>query len=162
MTPTDGDSGLYGKRLLVDVSHAMERFALAGPPGQPLVVVAMFQKWSYFEREVEVYRAIAASGAVTIVGLAEDLPPRLPPGIRHALVGAEDPLAREWSVTVLGPHGGATLVATDLERVAAGAVSLEAGRQFHGRWSYRREDAYREIVRLRSALPLTADTRAAL
>jgi GGDEF domain-containing protein len=158
--PTNGDDGLYGKRLLVDVSHAMERFALAGRP--PLVVIAMFQKYSYFEREVEMYRAIAATGAVVVVGLAEDLPPRLPPGIRHALVGADDPLAREWSVTVLGPDGGATLVATDLEHVAAGAVSLEAGRQFRGRWSYRRDDAYREIVRLRSALPLTADTVAAI
>ncbi|GAA4535471.1 DICT sensory domain-containing protein [Pseudonocardia xishanensis] len=161
MTLTSGDEGLYGKRVLVDVSHAIERFALAAPAG-PLVVVAMFQKWSYFEREVEVYRRIAASGAVTVVGLAEDLPPRLPPGIRHALVGADDPLAREWSVTVLGPHGGATLVATDLERVAPGALSLEGGRQFRGRWSYRRDEAYREILRLRSTLPLTDDGRAAI
>ncbi|SDF86495.1 DICT sensory domain-containing protein [Pseudonocardia oroxyli] len=158
--PTSGDDGIYGKRLLVDVSHAMERFALAAPP--PSVVIAMFQKYSYFEREVEMYRAIAATGAVVVVGLAEDLPPRLPPGVRHALVGADDPLAREWSITVLGPHGGATLVATDLEQVAAGSVSLESGRQFRGRWSYRRDDAYREILRLRSALPMSADTVAAI
>jgi GGDEF domain-containing protein len=153
---------LFGKRLLVEISHAIEQFALAGPPAEPLVVVALFQKWSYFEREIEMYREIAATGAVTIVGLAEDLPPRLPPGVRHALIGREDPLAREWSVTVLGPSGGATLVATDLEKVGAGAVSLEAGRQFRGNWSFRRDDAYRQLLRLRSQLPLTDENRAAI
>ncbi|GAA1873805.1 hypothetical protein GCM10009836_63530 [Pseudonocardia ailaonensis] len=162
ITARDEAGRLYGKRLLVEISHAIERFAMAGPPGEPLVVIAMFQKWSYFEREVEVYRRIADSGALTIVGLAEDLPPRLPPGVRHALVDAQDPLAREWSVTVLGPHGGATLVARDLERVGSGAPTLEAGRQFRGRWSFRREDAYRQVLRLRSQLRLPHETVAAI
>ncbi|MCW0212256.1 MAG: sensor protein [Pseudonocardia sp.] len=162
ITARDDSPRLHGKRLLVELSHAIERFALAGPPGEPLVVIAMFQKLSYFLREVEVYRAIAASGAVTIVGLAEDLPPTLPPGVRHALVGADDPLAREWSVTVLGPHGGATLAAVDQETVATGAGSLEGGRQFLGQWSFRRDDAYRQVLRLRSQLPLPPDTVAAV
>ncbi len=34
---------LYGKRMLVEISHAIERFALAAEPGSPLVVIAMFQ-----------------------------------------------------------------------------------------------------------------------
>lgn len=152
------DERVYGKTVLVELSHAIERFALAAQPGQPLVVVAMFQKLSYFQREVDVYRAIAASGAVTIVGLAEDLPPELPPGVRHALLGAGDPLAREWSVTVLGPKGGATLVAIDQEEIVADAPTLEQGRRFRGRWSFRRTDAYAEILRLRSRLALSGDT----
>jgi GGDEF domain-containing protein len=152
------DERVYGKTVLVELSHAIERFALAAQPGQPLVVVALFQKMSYFSREVDVYRDIAASGAVTVVGLAEDLPPELPPGVQHSLLGANDPLAREWSVTVLGPRGGATLVAIDQEEIAVDAPTLELGRRFRGRWSFRRTDAYAEILRLRSRLTLPADT----
>jgi GGDEF domain-containing protein len=152
------DGSLFGKKVLVEISHAIERFALATDPAGPMVVIAMFQKLSYFERETSVYRDIAARGAVTLVGLVEDLPPQLPPGVRHTLLDTADPLAREWSVTVLGPHCGATLVATDLEQVDPAARTLEEGRRFSGTWSFRRQDAYREILRLRSTLRLPAQT----
>jgi DICT domain-containing protein len=145
---------VFGKRVLVEISHTIEQFALAAPRDEPLIVIALFQRLSYFERETAVYRDIAGRGALTVVGLAEDFPPSLPPGVRHALLQANDPLAREWSVTVLGPRGGATLIAVDLETVDAGARTLEEGRQFRGHWSFRREDAYREVLRLRSALSL--------
>jgi DICT domain-containing protein/GGDEF domain-containing protein len=144
----------YGKRLLVEISHAIERFALAAPADEPMIVIAMFQRLSYFEREAAVYRDIADRGAITVVGLAEDLPPRLPPGVQHCLLDAAEPLAREWSVTVLGPRGGATLVAVDQERIDPAAHTLEEGRSFRGRWSFHREHAYREVLRLRSALRL--------
>ncbi len=149
---------LYGKRMLVEISHAIERFALAAEPGSPLVVIAMFQKLSYFAREVDVYREIAARAAVTLVGLAEDFPPELPPGVRHTLLGAGDPLAREWSVTVLGPKGGATLVAVDQESLDPHARTIEDGRRFRGAWSFSRSDAYAEILRLRAQLRLSRDT----
>jgi GGDEF domain-containing protein len=119
----------------------------------------MFQKASYFAREEAVYRDIAARGAVTVVGLAEDLPPRLPPGVRHCLFPGTDELAREWSVTALGPRGGATLVATDLETVDPGARTLEEGRRFRAGWSFRRADAYGEVLRLRSRLRMPAELR---
>jgi GGDEF domain-containing protein len=63
---------------------------------------------------------------------------------------------------VLGPRGGAALVAVDQETVAPGAATLEGGRQFLGQWSFRREDAYRQVLRLRSQLPLTSDAVAAI
>ncbi len=150
----DSAGEVFGKRVLVEISHTIERFALAAPPDEPLIVIALFQKLSYFERETAVYQDIAGRGALTVVGLTEDFPPHLPPGVRHALLGADDPLAREWSVTVLGPRGGATLVALDLETLDAGARTLEEGRLFRGHWSFRREDAYHEVLRLRSALAL--------
>ncbi|MCX6463471.1 MAG: hypothetical protein NTW05_07745 [Pseudonocardiales bacterium] len=150
----------FGKRVLVEISHAIERFALAAEPGTPLLVVAMFQRLSYFEREAQVYRDIAARSTVTLVGLVADFPPQLPAGVRHVLLGEDDELAREWSVTVLGPHGGATLVAVDSETVDPAAHTLEEGRRFHGHWSFRREDAYREALRLRDSLGVSADTRA--
>jgi GGDEF domain-containing protein len=148
---------VFGKRVLVELSHAIEQFALAARPGDPLVVIAMFQRLSYFEREAAMYRDIAARGAVTIVGLAEDLPPRMPPGVRYCLFPPSDELSREWSVTVLGPRGGATLVATDLETVDPAAPTLEAGRQFEAAWSFRRAEAYGEVLRLRSRLPLPVE-----
>lgn len=153
---TDSDE-IFGKQMLVEISHAIEQFALAARPGDPLVVIAMFQKFSYFARETDVYRDIAARGAVTVIGLVEDFPPELPAGVRHTLLAPHEDLAREWSVTVLGPRGGATLVATDLESVHPGARTLEQGRRFRGRWSFRRADAYREMLRLRSTLRLPAD-----
>ena len=152
------DGMLFGKKVLVEISHAIEQFALAAEPDSPLVVIAMFQKLAYFQRETAVYRDIAARGAVTLVGLVEDFPPQLPPGVRHTLLDAASPLAREWSVTVLGPHGGAMLVATDLEQVDPAARTLEEGRRFLGVWSFRRQDAYSEILRLRSALRLPPQT----
>jgi DICT domain-containing protein len=132
---------LFSKRLLVEISHAIERFALAAPMDEPLIVIAMFQKLSYFEREAAIYRDIAGRRAVTVVGLAENFPPRLPPDVRHCLLDPADPLAREWSVTVLGPRGGATLIAVDQETVDVTAQTLEEGRSFRGRWSFRREHA---------------------
>jgi GGDEF domain-containing protein len=154
---TSGES-LFSKRVLIELSHAIEQFALAAEPGSPLLVIAMFQKLSYFEREVAMYREIASRGAVTLIGLVEDMPPQLPAGVRHTLLGAADPLAREWSVTVLGPRGGATLVAYDQERVGPDARTLEEGRSFVGRWSFNREDAYREVLRLRLQLDLSEPT----
>jgi GGDEF domain-containing protein len=148
---------LFRKRVLVELSHAIEQFALAARPGDPLVVIAMFQKMSYFERETAMYRDIADRGAVTVVGLAENLPPRLPPRVRHCLFAESDDLAREWSVTVLGPRGGATLVAKDLQSVDPNAPTLEDGRRFRAGWSFRRADAYGEVLRLRSRLRLPTD-----
>jgi GGDEF domain-containing protein len=154
------DEKLFGKKALVEISHAIERFALAAEPGSPLVVIAMFQKLSYFAREVDVYREIAARRAITLVGLAEDYPPELPPGVRHTLLDAAHPLAREWSVTVLGREGGATLVAVDQESLDPNAHTIEEGRRFSGKWSFRRADAYAQVVRLRSQLRMSADSAA--
>ena len=84
-----------GKRILVELSHAIEQFALAAEPGDPLLVISLFQKASYFGREIEVYREISGRGAVTLIGLAEQLPPELPAGVRHQLFDEDDPLARE-------------------------------------------------------------------
>jgi DICT domain-containing protein len=99
-------AGTSGKPLLVELSHVVEQFALAVEPDVPTVVIAMFQKLAYFRREAQVYGEIAAPGAVAVVGLAEEEPPHLPPGVRHVLVPAADDLEREWSVTVLLPCSG--------------------------------------------------------
>jgi GGDEF domain-containing protein len=155
-------AGTFGKPLLVELSHMIEQFALAVEPGVPMVVVAMFQKLAYFSREAQVYREIAARGAVTVVGLVEHTPPELPPGVRHVLVPAVDDLEREWSVTALTPTGGATLVASDLETLDPAAPTLERGRTFRAGWSFRREEARAQVHRLRAKLGLDPATAARL
>lgn len=160
MAPLDGTT--FGKRVLVELSHAIERFALAAEPGAPLLVIALFQRLSYFEREVSVYTDIAARSSVTLVGLVGDVPPQLPAGVRQVLLDEGDELAREWSVTVLSPSGGATLVAVDQESVDPHARTLEEGRRFRGHWSFVRADAYREALRLRAQLRLPAETSEAI
>ena len=158
-TVMDGvGAGTFGKPLLVELSHVIEQFALGLEPATPTVVIALFQKLAYFSREAEVYREIAARGAVTVVGLAEEVPPELPPGVRHVLIAPADDLEREWSVTVLTPGGGATLVASDLEKLDPVGATLESARTFRAGWSFRREEARTQVLRLRTKLRLDGVT----
>ncbi len=57
------------KRTLVTISHAIERSALAAAEDGPMVVIALFQRLPYFERERRVYERIAGRAAATVVGL---------------------------------------------------------------------------------------------
>ena len=152
--PLRADAHL-SKRTLVVLSHAIERLALAAAEDGPLLAIAFFQRRPYFERERAVYERIAARSAVTVVGLVGP-PTGDATAVRGAPVvaglGEQDELAKEWSVVVLTPRTGAMLVARDLERVEDGARSLEGGRLFDGRWSFRRDDALHEVFRLQKAL----------
>jgi DICT domain-containing protein len=142
------------KRTLVALSHAIERLALASAEDGPVLVIALFQRRPYYERERAVYERIAAGSAVTVVGVVEapsgDAANGRGPVV--ATFGEHDELAKEWSVVVLTPRTGAMLVARDLERIQDDAESLEGGRLFDGRWSFRRDDALHEALRLQKAL----------
>ncbi|WP_199442777.1 DICT sensory domain-containing protein [Umezawaea beigongshangensis] len=157
-------AGLLTKRALVIVSHAVERAALAGLRGEPSVVIAMFQRLPYFEREREVYARIAELATTTVVGLVDGDRSDLPHGVVPVVLREDEALAREWSVVVLTPAFGATVVAQDLEDVGDAGGSIEASRLFHGRWGFRRDEAYAEVVRLRDTLGdrLAPSTRAAV
>ena len=153
-------AGTFTKPLLVELSHTLERLALAAEPGAPLVLVGLFQRLAYFRREAEIYEAVAARGVVTIVGVVDDPPPSRPGGVRYVRLPAENDLVKEWSVTVLGPRVGATLVAADLEALEPGSPTLERGRTFRAGWSFRREEARQQVMRLRSKLTLDATAAA--
>ncbi|GAA3341716.1 hypothetical protein GCM10020358_34140 [Amorphoplanes nipponensis] len=140
------------KSTLVTVSHAIEQAALAVAEDGPMVVVALFQRLPYFERERRVYERIAGLAAVTVVGLVADDPPPVPAGTCAVLLREPEDLAREWTVAVLTPRFGAVLVARDREEVDPAAATLEGGRIFDGGWRFRRDDALREVLRLRAAL----------
>ncbi|MFI5937879.1 DICT sensory domain-containing protein [Actinoplanes sp. NPDC051494] len=140
------------KKTLVTVSHALEQAALAAAEDGPMVVVALFQRLPYFERERQVYERIATRAAVTVVGLVSEQTPDVPAGTYPVLLDEKEDLAREWTVVVLTPRFGALLVAHDLERFQPGAATLESGRLFDGRSSFRRDEALHEVLRLRSQL----------
>src|SRR3954447_17025974 len=116
--PTEAPrAGVLTKRALVIASHAVEQAALADGGLADAVVIAMFQRLPYFEREYEVYARIARRAAVTVVGMVATTRPDLPPGTIPVLLDPAEELAREWSVAVLPPTFGATVVAHDLDRV---------------------------------------------
>ncbi|MBN6039019.1 DICT sensory domain-containing protein [Amycolatopsis sp. 195334CR] len=150
--PSYGRAGRLTKRALVIASHTVERAALADGALEQAVVIAMFQRLPYFEREKEVYARIAQRASVTVVGMVERSRPDLPAGVTPVLLRANEELAREWSVVVLSPSFGAAVIAQDLNQVDPGVVTLEAAREFDGRWGMRRDEAYAEVVRLREAL----------
>ncbi len=78
--------------------------------------------------------------------------PDLPHGVTPVLLRADENLAREWSVAMLTPTFGGSVVAQDLDDVDPSATSVEAARRFQGRRGFRRDEAYAEVVRLRDAL----------
>ncbi|WP_181776898.1 sensor domain-containing diguanylate cyclase [Amycolatopsis pittospori] len=152
MTDGEARAGVLSKRALVIASHAVERAALAEGTDENMVVLALFQRLPYFEREREVYARIARRAAVTVVGMVDSGRPDLPHGVTPVLLRADENLAREWSVAVLTPTFGGSVVAQDLDDVDPSATSVEAARRFQGRWGFRRDEAYAEVVRLRDAL----------
>jgi GGDEF domain-containing protein len=150
--PESPRAGVLTKRALVIASHSVERAALADGGLADAVVLAMFQRLPYFDREREVYARIARRAAVTVIGMVSTTRPDLPPGATPVLLDPAEPLAAEWSVVVLSPAFGATVIAHDLDRIDSRVTDLEAARMFRGRWGLRRDEAYAEVVRLRDLL----------
>lgn len=150
-----GRPALVPKRLLVAVSHAIEKAVVSSPIGgiEPAtVVIALFQRLEFFERERVVYERLAAAGAEVVVGFVrgeEHAPPR---GVHTVLIEPNEKLADEWTVVAVGPRAGAFLVATDQHAYDAREHDTEASRQFSGRWGYAHAQAGAELARLRLAL----------
>ena len=150
-----GRPALVPKRLLVAVSHAIEKAVVSSPiggPGPSTVVIALFQRLEFFERERVVYERLAAAGAEVVVGFVrgeEHAPPR---GVHTVLIEPDEKLADEWTVVAVGPRAGAFLVATDQHAYDAREHDVEASRQFSGRWGYAHAQAGAELARLRLAL----------
>lgn len=140
------------KHGLVTVSHAIEQAALATAEDGPLVVLALFQRLPYFARERARYTRIAGTAAVTVVAMVGEVPEGLPPAVYGVALAEDEDLAREWSVVALTPRFGAALVAYDRAEIDPDAPTLEAGRLFDGGWSFRRDAALHEALRLRDRL----------
>ena len=140
------------KRLLVSLSHSIEKAVLAGPIEYPTIVVALFQEMRFFDREREVYERMAAAGVVVVVGFVEDAGHTPPRGVHVVSLRQGESLADEWSVVAVGPRAGAFLVATDQHAFDPSERDHEASREFVGRWGYSRAQAGTELARLRFSL----------
>lgn len=140
------------KRLLVALSHTIEKAVMSGPLADPTVVVALFQRLEFFDREREVYERMAAAGVDVVVGFISGQEHEAPADVRTVLLDPEEPLADEWTVVALGPQSGAFLVATDQHAHDPDEREGEAGRVFSGRWGYSQAQAASELARLRLSL----------
>jgi DICT domain-containing protein len=120
------------KPLLVAMSKHLERQALA--LGGPAVVAASFQHARHFTpATVRRYAGLAAS-AELVVALGELMPHEPAPGVTGAALPADDPVNREWSIAVVGPHFAGAVLARDL-----GDRTPEAERRFDYVVTYDRE-----------------------
>ena len=92
-------------RLLEDQVFALQDALLLVNVGRARLITA----------GVEPRYAELAGAATFTAALGVDLPDPLAPGVRRTVLDADEPLAREWDVVVIGPHFAGALVARDLE-----------------------------------------------
>jgi diguanylate cyclase (GGDEF)-like protein/PAS domain S-box-containing protein len=106
------ETGEATKALLLPMSHHLEERARR--IGEGAVILSAFQHARHFTpatcRRYEGLARRASLVAAFGVGLAAE-PVH---GVRGAELAADDPLAGEWSVVVLGPHFAGALVAREL------------------------------------------------
>lgn len=100
------------KSLLLPMSHHLEHRALR--IGEGAVILSAFQDVKHFTPNTVRRYETLARGASLVAALGVGLGQELVPGLRGAPIDADDPLAGEWSVVVLGPHFAGALVAKDL------------------------------------------------
>ena len=99
------------KRDLLQLSHTLEREALAGRCG---AVAACLQDVRYLTaRTRATYRAIAATGARPVV-FGRDVPAYVTDGVAGIALDDADPLVDDWAVLLHSPGGAVVLAATDL------------------------------------------------
>jgi len=154
------------KRALVVLSHAMER-AFEQPSGvdePPGLVLGLFQRREFFDREAERYAALAAAGHTVIVAFQGSVD-GLPAEVHAVTLDEGDPRATRWVLALVRGAYATALVATDSRDLATGELSLEASRLFNARWTFRRlaavSDARAELQSLAADLPVAVAAQAA-
>ncbi|SNS59183.1 EAL domain, c-di-GMP-specific phosphodiesterase class I (or its enzymatically inactive variant) [Asanoa hainanensis] len=97
------------RQLLASMSRHLEY--RAADPAEPSVLVACFQDARRFSPALAQRYASLAAASVMVATFAVDMPDEPADGVRGTALRADDPLARDWVVVVVGPHFGAALVA---------------------------------------------------
>jgi diguanylate cyclase (GGDEF)-like protein/PAS domain S-box-containing protein len=100
------------KRLLLPMSHHLEHRALQ--IGEGAVILSAFQDAKHFTATTVRRYETLARGASLVGALGVGLGDAPVRGVRGARIDADDPLAGEWSVVVLGPHFAGALVGKDI------------------------------------------------
>ncbi|MGA2304435.1 MAG: EAL domain-containing protein [Acidimicrobiales bacterium] len=100
------------KGLLLDISQHIENqgLALETPP----VVLSAFQDARHFTPHTARRYARLAARCHLVAALGVDLPVEPIPGVRGASLRANDTLAGEWVVVVIGTHYAGALIAKDM------------------------------------------------
>lgn len=99
------------KRLLLAMSHHLEN--AAHRLGGATVVLSCFQNARHFTAGTWRRYERLRDASVLVGALGVGMPVEPVPGVRGADLAAEDPLADEWTVTVVSPHYAAALIARD-------------------------------------------------
>lgn len=128
---------LYFKASLTALSHAMEDLILADTD-QPLVI-ANFQRERFYRQEMRRYQKIAQRTDQVYVlavpefnfGIAEMPYATIP-------LDANDDLAQEWHLIIIGQHYAACLVCQEYAAPIT-ATSIDQARQFQGIWTFDRQ-----------------------
>ncbi|WP_433795996.1 DICT sensory domain-containing protein [Actinoplanes sp. CA-252034] len=100
------------KHLLVPVSKTLELMALE--ERVPPLVLAAFEDVRFFRPSTVRRFTELAVRLPFVAALGVGMPSSPAPGVRGAALSPQDPLAREWTVVVLGAHMSAALIALDL------------------------------------------------
>jgi diguanylate cyclase (GGDEF)-like protein/PAS domain S-box-containing protein len=106
------EAGEATKALLLPMSHHLEQRAMR--IGEGAVILSGFQHARHFTpKTLRRYEALARRASL-VAAFGVGLPADPVHGVRGAELRADDALAGEWSVVVLGPHFAGALVARDL------------------------------------------------
>ncbi|MEP7115300.1 MAG: EAL domain-containing protein [Ilumatobacteraceae bacterium] len=100
------------KGLLLDLCRHIEGGGLSAWP--PPIVLAAFQTADRFTPATAIRYAALAARCPLVAALGVGLDAHATPGVLGNSLSATDPLAEEWTVTVIGSHYAAALIARDL------------------------------------------------
>jgi EAL domain-containing protein (putative c-di-GMP-specific phosphodiesterase class I) len=108
-----GDGAVAEKSALVALSIAIEQRALAS--SEPTVVLGAFQTAERFlSRRTRARFVRLAAHETFVAAFGVGMPQEPAPGVRGAALAANERLAGEWHIIVVGPHHAEALIATDL------------------------------------------------
>jgi EAL domain-containing protein (putative c-di-GMP-specific phosphodiesterase class I) len=100
------------KQLLEPMCRRLEM--LATNPMDPPVVLSAFETAEQFTAvNARRYAGLAMSSPI-VAAFAVGLPPEPAPGVRGVALSPNDPLAKEWTIVLVGSHHAAAFIARDL------------------------------------------------
>lgn len=130
---------LYFKSSLTALSRAMEDLVLAGAD-RPLVI-ATFQEERFYRQEAHRYQRIAAHTDRAYVLSVMENKKATATGYTLISIGADDSLAQEWNLVVIGSQSAACLICQERMGEWSNAQGLESSQRFDGIWTFDRQVA---------------------
>jgi DICT domain-containing protein len=114
------------KRTLIELSRHLERLASAAE-SPPIVLFTLQQYGNYRGQTRKNFTALAKRSPL-VVAFAVNAVEELDSALRWVDIGADDAMALEWDIVVIGPDTAAALIARELE--PPGSADRENDRRF--------------------------------